>query len=109
MSQTVRPTELEKRDQAIVLCCCRLDFKLIFARSGCVQSKNGADLVEVRKYCKLEKTSGQTIQPKKIKTDGRKFFFLIGQDGGKTFSAHQEKLQTLIMAFKCSTLDTYPI
>ena len=77
MSQTVRLTELEKRDQAIVLCCCRLDFKLIFARSGCVQSKNGADLVEVRKYCKLEKTSGQTIQPKRIKTDALFYHIMV--------------------------------
>ena len=65
---TVWPIEL-KKSSAIPLCRCRLDFKLysLFLHcSGRVQSKNGADLVEVS--IKSEKMSGQTVQPKKIYT-----------------------------------------
>ena len=63
------PTELEKRDPILLYLCC-VDFKLyslLLQCSGCVQSKYGVDFVEVSIFYKLEKTSGQTIRPKKIK------------------------------------------
>ena len=62
------PTELEKKR---LLCCCRLDFKLytlLLQCSGCVQSRNEVDLVEVSIFYKSEKTSGQTVRPENIKT-----------------------------------------
>ena len=36
--------------------------------SGCVQSKNGVDLVEISYFYKSEKTSSQAVQLKKIIT-----------------------------------------
>ena len=54
-----------------LLCYCCMDFKLNFFLlkcSGCVQYKNAVDLVEVSIFSKLEKTSGQTVRPVKIKT-----------------------------------------
>ena len=44
-----------------------IDF-LLLQCSGHVQFKNGVDYVEVNIFYKLEKTSGQTIWLKKIKT-----------------------------------------
>ena len=35
--------------------------------SGCVQSNNGVDLVEVSIFYKSEKLSSQTVQPNKLK------------------------------------------
>ena len=45
-------SQVRKKETAILLCCCRLDFKLLFTFtmlqcSARVQSKNGVDLVEV--------------------------------------------------------------
>ena len=68
--ESVWPTEL-KKETDILLCCCRLNFKLyslLLPCSGCVQSKNGVDYVEVSIFYKSEKTSGQTVRPIRIKT-----------------------------------------
>ena len=66
MSQTVRPTELEKIDCHPTL---PLPPRLqtLLQCSGHVQSKNGIDLVELSIFYKSEKMSGQNVRPKKIK------------------------------------------
>ena len=43
-------------------------FSFLLQCSGRVQFKSGVDLVELSIFYKSEKTSGQTIRPKKIKT-----------------------------------------
>ena len=60
-----------KKETTILLCCCRMDFKLYSLHlqcSGHVPSKNGVDLVRGKYFLyKSDKTSGQTIRPiKKI-------------------------------------------
>ena len=69
-SQTVRPTKLEKRDRhPTLLLPPGLQLNSLHLQCSVrVQSKNGVDLVEVNISYKSEKTSGQTIPPKKIKT-----------------------------------------
>ena len=94
--QSNRSANQVRKETAILLCCCRLDFKLyssLLQCSGHVQSKNGVDLVEVYFY-KSEKTSGQTVRPK-IKTVAL-FYFIMA-----TCS-----LQTSFVAF--TMLWTYP-
>ena len=55
MSQTIRPTELEKKT-AILFCCCCLGFKLYSSLLQCSGSKNGVSLVWVSIFYKSEKT-----------------------------------------------------
>ena len=67
---------------AILLCHCCLDSKLyslLLQYSGRAQYKNGVDLVEVSIFYKMEKTSGQTVRPKKIKTVAL-LYLIIGRD-----------------------------
>ena len=76
-SQTVLPISfmylLLKRDRHL-LYCERLDFKVyssLLQYSGCIQSKNGVNLVEVSIFLYIgedeQSNYGQTIQSKKIK------------------------------------------
>ena len=51
-------TVLEKKI-AILLCCSNF--------TGCVQSKNGVDLIKVSIFYKLEKTNSQTVWAIEIK------------------------------------------
>ena len=77
LSLTIQPTELEKRDCYPTFCYC-LDFKLyssLLQCSGCVQSKNGVDLVEVSIF-KSEKTSFQTVRLIKIETAALSYLIL---------------------------------
>ena len=72
------PIELKKQT-TILLCFCCLDFKLnssLLQCSRCVQSKTGVDLVEVSVFYKLEKISGQTVWPIKIKTVALLYFII---------------------------------
>ena len=69
----VRPTELEKNTPPSYFAVVAWTSNFIFyfykllQCSGRVQSKNGVDLVQVSIFYKSEKTSSQTVQPKKIK------------------------------------------
>ena len=70
LSPIVWPTELEKKT-AILLCCCRCEFKLyslLLQCSGHVKFKNGFNLVQVSIFYMSGKMSSQTVRPKKIKT-----------------------------------------
>ena len=64
-SRIIWPNELEIRDRHPTLLLPGLQtYFLLVQCSGCVQSKNGVDLVIIYKS---EKTSGQTVWPIKIK------------------------------------------
>ena len=66
-NRSANRVRVRKKETAILLCCCRLDFKLfssLLQCSGCVQSNNGVDHVEVSNFYKSEKTSGQTVAAK---------------------------------------------
>ena len=70
LSRTIWLTELEKRDRHPTLPFPPglRTLSLLLQCSGRVQPKDGVDLVEVSIVYKSEKTSGQTVRPKNIKT-----------------------------------------
>ena len=69
LSQTVWLTKLKKRDHypTLLLPPGFKLYSLLVQCSGCVQSKNRVDLVEVRIFYKSEKMSCQTVWPIKVK------------------------------------------
>ena len=74
-SRTVRLTELEKRDHHPTLLVLP-GLQTLFFTFTMRSVQNGVDLVELSICYKSEKMSGQTVQPKNIKTVALLYFIM---------------------------------